>query len=86
VEYFAPKSFATGKLELTQNTRSIHHYNASWLKPPTRFYLNVRDISIKLFGARLGKTIVIPLLIVAVLLTEGFSGLVQKINSFFKNK
>lgn len=30
-EYFCPKNFRTGELCLTENTRSIHHYTASWL-------------------------------------------------------
>ncbi len=29
-EYFCPKSYETGKLVLTDNTFSIHHFNASW--------------------------------------------------------
>ena len=30
-DYFCPKDYSTGKLEITNNTRSIHHYDASWL-------------------------------------------------------
>ncbi len=30
-EFFAPKSFDTGKMQITSNTRSIHWYDASWL-------------------------------------------------------
>lgn len=30
-EYFCPKDYATGRLELTANSISIHHYDASWL-------------------------------------------------------
>ena len=30
-EYFCPKNFRTGELQITDNTRSIHHYTASWL-------------------------------------------------------
>lgn len=29
-EYFAPKDVTTGILTITPNTRSIHHYDASW--------------------------------------------------------
>lgn len=32
-EYFSPKSIRTGILTLTRNTRSIHHYAASWCGP-----------------------------------------------------
>ena len=29
-EYFCPLDFYTGKMIITENTRSIHHYTASW--------------------------------------------------------
>lgn len=36
-EYFNPKDFATGKISLTENTRSIHHFDASWYSPAEKF-------------------------------------------------
>ena len=30
-EYFCPKDYTTGQLNITENSRSIHHYDASWL-------------------------------------------------------
>lgn len=30
-DYFCPKSFENGKVQMTENTRTIHHYAASWL-------------------------------------------------------
>ena len=30
-EYFCPKDYSTGKLNLTHNSYSIHHYTATWL-------------------------------------------------------
>lgn len=30
-EYFSPKDLNTGKVNLTENTCTIHHFNASWL-------------------------------------------------------
>jgi hypothetical protein len=38
VEYFCPKSFNTGKLRITENTYSIHHYDASWTSKTDRKY------------------------------------------------
>lgn len=35
-EYFNPLDSATGKLSLTEQTRSIHWYTASWLSPTKR--------------------------------------------------
>lgn len=31
-EYFAPKEFFSGKINLTENTYSIHHFDASWVE------------------------------------------------------
>ena len=30
VEYFAPKDYFTGRLRVTKNTYTIHHYSATW--------------------------------------------------------
>jgi mannosyltransferase OCH1-like enzyme len=30
-EYFSPKSWETGKIKLTSNTYSIHHFSGSWI-------------------------------------------------------
>lgn len=31
-DYFCPKNYVTGELDITENTRSIHHYAATWVK------------------------------------------------------
>lgn len=31
-EYFCPKNYETGELTVTENTKSIHHYAATWVK------------------------------------------------------
>jgi hypothetical protein len=36
-DYFCPKSFENGKIVMTENTRTIHHYAASWLGPKEKF-------------------------------------------------
>lgn len=35
--YFCPRSMTTGKVEITKDTFSIHHYAASWETPANRF-------------------------------------------------
>lgn len=32
-EYFNPRNIITNRLRITKNTRSIHHYMASWVEP-----------------------------------------------------
>jgi hypothetical protein len=36
-EYFNPKDFLTGIINLTENTRSIHHFSMSWLTDEYKF-------------------------------------------------
>ena len=36
-EYFCPKNYGTGKLIITNKTRTIHHYNESWISPYRKF-------------------------------------------------
>lgn len=43
-EYFCPKSYENGKLYLTYNTRTIHHFAASWLSPKQRFISWIKSI------------------------------------------
>lgn len=36
-DYFCPKSFENGKMQITNNTRTIHHYTSSWHGPKEKF-------------------------------------------------
>ena len=38
-DYFCPKSFRTGKISITKNTYSIHHYDGSWLSEKEKIKL-----------------------------------------------
>ncbi|GHU58953.1 glycosyl transferase [Spirochaetia bacterium] len=85
-EYFCPKSFGTGILTITENTHSVHHYDGSWMKKPTQFYMKMRYASIKLFGITLGKFFVIPVFIVTSLVTDGTEGIKKLFVEKFNNK
>lgn len=41
-DFFSPLSYQTGKLRITDNTYSIHHYEGSWLTPEEREYFLLR--------------------------------------------
>lgn len=41
-EYFCPKEYATGKINITPNTLTIHHYMSSWISKGALFRLNLR--------------------------------------------
>lgn len=50
IEYFCPLNYFTKEMHITENTRTIHHYMASWVKKQNRLqsllerikYINIR--------------------------------------------
>lgn len=57
VDYFCPKDYKTGILNITQNTRSIHHYTASWITPTVQRILNIEFKCKAIFGDKIGMFI-----------------------------
>ena len=49
MDYFCPKPFQFGKIKITKNTLTIHHYAASWIGPKQRF----ANLMIRIFGKKL---------------------------------
>lgn len=55
-EYLCPKNFYTGKTVITENTYSIHHYDASWISPTARrTMIAKRILGVKLYDKLYGK-------------------------------
>ena len=48
-EYFCPKPSEFEKIQISKNTRTIHHYAASWIGPKQRF----ANLLIRIFGKAL---------------------------------
>lgn len=42
-EFFCPKDYYTGLIDITSNTRSIHHYEASWVSDSKRDEIAMLD-------------------------------------------
>lgn len=40
-EYFCPMDYDSGKIRLTSNTKTIHHFSASWLSKKEKFRITV---------------------------------------------
>ena len=55
-EYFCPTSL-WGESYFTNNTRSIHHYHASWKSAKESLKIARKKQLIKKFGSKLGKAI-----------------------------
>ena len=54
-EYFSPKDFFTGKLDITKNTYSIHHFAESWRSKGQRLMLKKKRMYINKHGEEEGK-------------------------------
>lgn len=89
-EYFCPKDFRTGELFITENTRSIHHYTASWLNEREKKWNDVELWLGKNFGVEVRTRIKRNYLwiFVSSLYKYGLKKTVRKIkyHCFFKRK
>lgn len=53
-DYFCPLDYETGRFNLTENSRSVHHYSASWMsKKEIQIHKFGQKMS-RLFGAKIG--------------------------------
>lgn len=75
-DYFAPKDIETKNLTITPNTRSIHHYDASWAEWYDRTAGNRGPKLKRIFGNRLGDRINV---VIYVFQRYGLFGVIRKI-------
>lgn len=73
-EYFCPIDYSSGEMRITDNTRSIHHYSASWHGEKEKYAANLQRKLYKIFPKRFSE---IAGVCVATLKFEGFFGLLK---------
>lgn len=52
-EYFCPKNPNTGKLVITENTYTIHHYTASWYSLQKKLKRAIKLLCLRIFGEKI---------------------------------
>ena len=57
-DYFCPMNYHTGELNITSNTRSIHHYSMTWMSPQMRKEKELEQKLNKKFGASISRKII----------------------------
>ncbi|WP_035797160.1 glycosyltransferase family 32 protein [Butyrivibrio sp. MB2005] len=57
IDYFCPLDYDTGRLRISQNTFSIHHFDESWHGKNTEFYAKIRQMLNRVLGVKLGRRI-----------------------------
>jgi hypothetical protein len=51
-EYFCPKSYKTGNIDLTENSYCIHHFAKSWIKPQDKWRNILKLKAMRIFGTK----------------------------------
>lgn len=69
-EYLCPLDYATGKLKITNNTYSIHHFDGSWQGKYAKQYQKLMQRLNRTFGERVGRKLF---------------GRIMKTKDYFKN-
>lgn len=79
-DYFAPLDYETGELHITDNTRSIHHYLATWKDPKVEKWHGVCQKTIRIYGKEEGARIVnsLPFRLCGTLYMYGFLGTLNR--------
>lgn len=54
-DYFCPKSYETGEINLTERTVCIHHFNASWFGKADQWTARKRNYFLGKYGKEKGK-------------------------------
>jgi len=79
-DYFCPMVYSTGELKITENTKSIHWYSASWKTEKERYNTERRRKFIRKYGAEKGNrranVCEIPYKIKKKIKEEGIKGMV----------
>lgn len=74
-EYFCPKDFLTGVLNITENTYSIHHYDSSWYSEEDKFTFSIRKKIQKILPSKISRIIA---RVIAIIKFRGFKAVVQE--------
>ncbi len=60
-DFFCPKDYKTGELDITKNTHTIHHYDGSWTSEEWRWRSTFIHKYHKYMGRQMAKIVSIPL-------------------------
>lgn len=86
-DFFCPLNYYTGELNITENTRSIHHYFASWVTPERRAILAIKKKMCNKGGIKkcIGNGTILVLKIIDKLKTVGIKGSAAYIKTVLTN-
>ena len=82
-DFFCPKSYKTGQIEITNNTHTIHHFLGSWMSDEEKKIKEYHQALYKYFPK---KTVPILVGIIITFKKEGMKGIFKKIKNKLCNK
>jgi hypothetical protein len=78
-DYFCPKSYKTGIVELSANSHCIHHFDSSWISKDRRRYKELSYIIIRFFGLAIGGRMLKVFYLVLLIKEEGIHKVMQRV-------
>ncbi len=57
VDYFCPMNYQTGEINITINSRTIHHYSSSWLTDEEKKHRKFEIKAQEIFGLKIAKVL-----------------------------
>ena len=57
IKYFNPKDYITGNINITKNTRSIHHFAASWVDKSSKNRGKIYRLLNRAFGEKFANKV-----------------------------
>ena len=78
-EYFCPMNYMTGKTTITENTRSIHHYSATWHSDLEELIIKIERCSKGTDSAeyKLKRIVSLPFRVINKIKTQGLPGVMR---------
>ena len=85
-DYLCAKNHLTGKLEVTENTIAVHHFNGSWLPKEEIYRRQMAQKIYKVFPVGSGKVISLLCGFIAYTKFYGIMGSVKKCTTWITNR
>lgn len=80
-DYFCPKDYSTGEINITSRTYTVHHFNGSWLSKTQKKEIRLRNWLVNHFGDNKGSKLFLligfPLIITDSVEKRGFIGAIK---------
>jgi hypothetical protein len=78
-DFFCPKNYETGVVEMSMNSHCIHHFDSSWISRDRQRYKKLSYLIVKSFGVTIGKKVMKLLYFLLVIKEEGLIRVMQRV-------